>query len=45
MNKQFLKENKWTLLPAMLNTMAVLYGTLNLAENIKEMTGGDNECN
>ena len=40
MNKQFLKDNKWTLLAAMLNTMAVLYGTLNLAENIKEMTGG-----
>ena len=40
MNKQFLKENKWTLLAATLNTMVVLYGTLNLVENIKEMTGG-----
>ena len=40
MNKQFLKENKWTLLAAMLNTTAVLYGTLNLVENIKELTGG-----
>ena len=40
MNKQFLKENKWTLLAAMLNTMAVLYGTRNLVENIKELKVG-----
>lgn len=40
MNKQFLKENKWTLLAAMLNTIGVLYGTRNLVENIKELKGG-----
>ena len=38
MNKQFLKENAWTLLAATLNTFAVLYGTKNLVENIKELT-------
>ncbi len=40
MNKQFLKGNKWTLLAATLNTMAVLCGTRNLVENIKELKGG-----
>ena len=39
MNKQFLKENKWTLLAATLNTIVVLYGTRNLVENIKELKG------
>lgn len=44
MNKQFLKENKWTLLAATLNTIVITivvhYGTKNLVENIKELKGG-----
>ena len=40
MNKQFLKENKWTLLIATINTIGVYYNTKNLVENIKELKGG-----
>ncbi len=40
MNKQYLKENKWTLLAATLNTICILYGTQNLVENIGELKRG-----
>lgn len=42
MNKQFLKDNKWTLLEVALNTVAVLYSTKNLVGCIKELKDGGN---
>lgn len=40
MNKQFLKENKWTLLVVTLNAIGVLYGTKMLVESNEELKGG-----
>ena len=40
MNKQYLKENKSTIVLAILNTFTVLYVTLNLVEIVKELKGG-----
>lgn len=38
--KQFIIENKWTLLGLALNTVAVLYSTKNIVECIKELKDG-----